>query len=605
MYTRCPKCSTCFRVTDKHLAIANGKVRCGQCQTVFNALEHAIDDVPLQELNKPAANAAAPSRAAPTTAASSNTPAKKDDVVFHPAPAPKAEVKPEPKPQSPAPAAKAATPAKPVPPAKTDIKPQPKPTAPATASAPRFSADATIIKDLDELNNAEVEEINLGGSIDSFSSESPLDDDFDLDNAIDDFTRRVEGREEKPAADKKPQNSAPIADSESQNIFDTNNYDATSAASVADIFAEMEQQLALNIEPPAKQTSADNYSADDEFRFLDDEDESEFLLDEPAPPPARPASESKRKKVIEPDPEIDYNDSEFLFAESEILSEKIARVSKKTAPEEEIEFETEDDSDFISTTPSLETDALTNEELDEDDLFDEIDISDFKEPDEHETSHTASSGNLQVNDEFSDSALSAMAQASASTTTKSGPTIGAHDPDEVPLRLRKNLEYVAQEKRKPWKVVVQLLLLLALLMALTAQLAYFRSYELLTLVPQSRPLLEKFCASFACQYSGARDVTQIKLLSRDVRLHPQQKGALLISAAMINNAKFAQPYPDIYIQLSDISGNIVAQRRFTAKEYMGKLSNPFLLMKPGTPVHVNFEVIDPGKDAVNFEFTFR
>jgi len=46
MYTRCPTCSTCFRVTDRHLAIANGKVRCGQCQLVFNAPEHAIDNLP-------------------------------------------------------------------------------------------------------------------------------------------------------------------------------------------------------------------------------------------------------------------------------------------------------------------------------------------------------------------------------------------------------------------------------------------------------------------------------------------------------------------------------------------------------------------------------
>ena len=73
---------------------------------------------------------------------------------------------------------------------------------------------------------------------------------------------------------------------------------------------------------------------------------------------------------------------------------------------------------------------------------------------------------------------------------------------------------------------------------------------------------------------------------------------------MINNADFSQPYPDIHIRLSDISGNVIAERIFNAKTYMGKLSNPFLLMKSKTPVHINFEVVDPGKDAVNFEFTF-
>lgn len=50
MYTRCPTCSTCFRVTDRHLAIAHGKVRCGQCQLVFSAPDHAIDDLPVNQL---------------------------------------------------------------------------------------------------------------------------------------------------------------------------------------------------------------------------------------------------------------------------------------------------------------------------------------------------------------------------------------------------------------------------------------------------------------------------------------------------------------------------------------------------------------------------
>jgi len=39
--TRCPHCETRFRVTKKQLAAANGKVRCGHCLCVFNAIEHA------------------------------------------------------------------------------------------------------------------------------------------------------------------------------------------------------------------------------------------------------------------------------------------------------------------------------------------------------------------------------------------------------------------------------------------------------------------------------------------------------------------------------------------------------------------------------------
>ncbi|MCL7943272.1 DUF3426 domain-containing protein [Marinobacter sp. ATCH36] len=42
LQTRCPKCETRFRVTDAQLSVAGGKVRCGNCMAVFNAVEHQI-----------------------------------------------------------------------------------------------------------------------------------------------------------------------------------------------------------------------------------------------------------------------------------------------------------------------------------------------------------------------------------------------------------------------------------------------------------------------------------------------------------------------------------------------------------------------------------
>lgn len=41
--TRCPACSTVFRVVQDQLRVSEGWVRCGQCQEVFNALETLFD----------------------------------------------------------------------------------------------------------------------------------------------------------------------------------------------------------------------------------------------------------------------------------------------------------------------------------------------------------------------------------------------------------------------------------------------------------------------------------------------------------------------------------------------------------------------------------
>ena len=44
MKTRCPDCQTTFRVTPEQLKARAGRVRCGQCRSVFNALDSLLDE---------------------------------------------------------------------------------------------------------------------------------------------------------------------------------------------------------------------------------------------------------------------------------------------------------------------------------------------------------------------------------------------------------------------------------------------------------------------------------------------------------------------------------------------------------------------------------
>lgn len=52
--TRCPYCHTTFRVVHDQLKLRSGMVRCGQCQHIFNGIEHLI------RANEPAVSPAAP-----------------------------------------------------------------------------------------------------------------------------------------------------------------------------------------------------------------------------------------------------------------------------------------------------------------------------------------------------------------------------------------------------------------------------------------------------------------------------------------------------------------------------------------------------------------
>ena len=176
--------------------------------------------------------------------------------------------------------------------------------------------------------------------------------------------------------------------------------------------------------------------------------------------------------------------------------------------------------------------------------------------------------------------------------------------EDIPLALRHSLENFERPKHSWLKITGLFSIIIILLVGFIAQLVYFRSYELAQKFPALIPSLTTSCHYLPCRYAGAQDVSQIQLINRDVRSHPNQKNALLISAAFVNQAPFSQPYPTIAVKLSDLSGHVVATRTFTPQEYLDKLYSKFLLMEAGTPVHITLAVLDPGDDAINFEFTF-
>ena len=100
MLTRCPACATHFRVTAEQLKVRSGRVRCGECQHVFNALDSLIEEPTVVLVAPPAAESAhaelAPSP--PDTAEESAAYAEAVADEFAVAPAPTLELASEPDP---------------------------------------------------------------------------------------------------------------------------------------------------------------------------------------------------------------------------------------------------------------------------------------------------------------------------------------------------------------------------------------------------------------------------------------------------------------------------------------------------------------------------
>lgn len=123
--------------------------------------------------------------------------------------------------------------------------------------------------------------------------------------------------------------------------------------------------------------------------------------------------------------------------------------------------------------------------------------------------------------------------------------------------------------------------------------------------PELRPLLVQLCRIRGCTLPPLRDLTAIELTSRNVFTHPNIPHALMITATMINNAPFAQPYPILQISFSNLEGKTVALGRFAPAQYLPKGMPADKLMPAGKPIHISFSVNDPGQQALAYEFTFH
>ncbi len=147
-----------------------------------------------------------------------------------------------------------------------------------------------------------------------------------------------------------------------------------------------------------------------------------------------------------------------------------------------------------------------------------------------------------------------------------------------------------------WAVGSALLLLL-----LAAQYLWLNRFDYSN-SPAMRPWLERICAVARCNLPLPHIPSQVRLLRKEVRSHNTRLDALVITGELENTAPFAQAYPDVEITFQDLTGSVVVSRRFTPAEYL--LAGDDGTFAPGEVAALRLEVVDPGKQAVGFEFRF-
>jgi predicted Zn finger-like uncharacterized protein len=158
---------------------------------------------------------------------------------------------------------------------------------------------------------------------------------------------------------------------------------------------------------------------------------------------------------------------------------------------------------------------------------------------------------------------------------------------------------LSPERRLGWWLGAAVLAILLL-----SQILYADRDRLLA-IPTYRAWAESACRTLGCELPGSTQAIEgLALVSRDIRKHPTVDGALLISATLANRSDRSRPYPVLELRLSDLDERAIAMRRFQPYEYLSDSARIDRGMPGQTTLPVEFEVVDPGADAVAFEFRF-
>ena len=190
-----------------------------------------------------------------------------------------------------------------------------------------------------------------------------------------------------------------------------------------------------------------------------------------------------------------------------------------------------------------------------------------------------------------------------SATPPEKPFADANDLVDQQIRIS-DLRFTENEpERHTGRNILLALGTLLLILVGAGQYVWF-NLDTLSRNPQWRPLLEQACEHLGCQLPGQVSLRAITSTNLVVRSHPTQPNALVVDVIIKNKATFEQPFPALQLNFEDINGNPVASGTFQPREYIRDAAVDIQRMPPDVPIHLNLELVDPGKNAVNYHIQF-
>ena len=629
LYTRCPTCSTAFKVTDSLLSMAKGKVRCGACLAIFQATDYMLepknhptdnssDQAPVQQaLSQPpssdADKQASEAELSPNNESSPNT-----------EPSPKNEHKPEQQKSSLAENDNLSSEE----PQKFEVLPDFNPDSLASEESKSQLDEVEEKSDIAEPEwslpepekpESHHEQLDFE-SIATVADDQKSNDVSDMNAEQEAETEEVEKEltEKEPEAAKSDEiglEEDPLASLDLVNEASEEDWGNTRDEHSSDSQLLPEPSMMLDEAEQISQIASDSDSDRNEPQISDqcldhavinETDESSIdTADERTEGSAQQQPEQEMSSVDATDIDdpsidsllddalLDLDDSESIVTSDDnsnesrletdpIIDETIVTEDTQDSIEPESNELGDDDSsggDFSADefeADEFETADIESERFDADDA-DSFDVDSYDELDESQFDA----------DDFSD-------ELSTQLTDQMAETDASPDPlDEF--------DEIVNESNSGIKGKLIGLSLLILLVIGFQQI--WSNRQTLAWSSTWGSSIKAVCGFLPCDLKARRDVSKIRLLQRQVAPDENQEDMLDVKVLLVNEADFDQPYPTIKITFTNTNSETVAVKTFPANSY---LSSDALdeLMPSRTEVHIHFKS-EAQADGFGFEFSFE
>mgnify|MGYP002639833194 FL=1 len=173
--------------------------------------------------------------------------------------------------------------------------------------------------------------------------------------------------------------------------------------------------------------------------------------------------------------------------------------------------------------------------------------------------------------------------------------------EDVPVTLRQAMYGEDYRNKNSLKPLLWTSGILLMIIAIIVQVIYYKRYQLISSEKYQTQIIN-LCQILPCDTRQFRNLSQIKLIERNVFTHPTRDNALMVTGLFQNEASFYQAIPKLKISLSDIQGNLIANRLFTPEEFMSNAE--ISRLPPGKAIQFRLELVDPGTEALTYEFEF-